>query len=114
LFGVPSAAPHPEMAVEWLDLMLSDETQASVYPELGRMPVRRSTLEALQPTVDEATTVFVTELLTNEGITTLPQWEESPREVWAIYNDLLAGVLLTERPIPDLMREAQERVEALR
>lgn len=114
LFGVPSGAPHPEMSLEWLDLMLSSETQDRVYPELGRMPVRRSTLEALQPTVEEATGVFITELLTNESITILPQWEESPREVWTIYNDLLSGVLLTELPIPDLMREAQERVEALR
>lgn len=113
LFGVPSGAPHPEMALEWLDLMLSAEIQARVFPVVGRMPVRRSTLEALLPNLEETNRVFAEELLNNEAITILPQWEDSPREVWAIYNQLLEGVLLTNQDIPSLMAAAQSRLEAL-
>jgi multiple sugar transport system substrate-binding protein len=114
LFGVPSSALHPEMAVEWLDLMLSEETQARIFTDLaGRIPIRRSTLEALLPTAPDATAVFITELLTNDAITILPQWEDSPRETWAIYNKLLEGVLLSQQSIPELMAEAQNRVEEL-
>lgn len=113
LFGVPSGSPHSEMAVEWLDLMLSSEIQEQVFPVVGRMPVRRSVLEALSPSLDNNDRVYAEELLNNEAITILPQWENSPREVWTIYNQLLEGVLLTNQDIPSLMAEAQRRVEAL-
>ena len=101
------------MAKEWLDLMLSTETQEQIFPNTGRIPIRRSVLEDLQATVDADTSVFIGEILTNDAITILPQWEESPREVWAIYNILLEGVLMSEQDIPELMAEAQARVEAL-
>jgi ABC-type glycerol-3-phosphate transport system substrate-binding protein len=113
LFGIPSSAPHPEMAKEWLDLMLSMETQEQIFQNTGRIPIRRSVLEALQPSVDEDTGVFITELLTNESITILPQWEKSPREVWAIYNIMLEGILMGNQRIPELMAEAQAQIEAL-
>lgn len=113
LFGAPSNSRHPELAKEWIELLISEGTQERVFSQLGRLPVRRSVLTNIQPTVDEATSVFIDELLYNEDLTILPQWENKPKEVWAIYNDLLLAVLKTERSIPEIMEEAQTAIEAM-
>jgi multiple sugar transport system substrate-binding protein len=113
LFAAPADAQHPELAKEWLELLLSDEVQELVYPLLGRLPVKRSTLEALRAETDAATGVFIDELLNTDTINILPQWENNPRETWAIYNDMLTEVLTTNRPIQEIMDEAQAEVDEL-
>lgn len=114
LYGAPSKSPHPELAKEWLELLISTEVQERVFTQLGRLPVRRSVLSSIQETVDPSTATFIDELLYNEDLTILPQWENNPKETWAIYNDLLTAVLKTDRPIPEIMEEAQQAVEAMR
>lgn len=114
LYAAPSQAPHPELAKEWIELLISTKVQERVFTQLGRLPVRRSVLSSLQESVDPATATFIDELLYNETLAILPQWEDHPREIWAIYNDLLTAVLKTDRPIPEIMDEAQAAVEALR
>lgn len=111
LFGAPSKGRHPELAKEWLELLISTEVQERVFTQLGRLPVRRSVLSSIQATVDPATATFIDELLYNESLTILPQWENNPKETWAIYNELLTAVLKTERPISEIMEEAQAAVE---
>ena len=113
MFAAPSNALHPELAKEWLELLLSDEVQAQVFPVLGRLPVRRSMLETLRLEVDEATSVFIDELLNTDTINILPQWENKPSETWAIYNDMLEAILTSNRPILEIMDEAQAAVDAL-
>ena len=113
LYGAPSQAPHPELAREWLELLISTEVQERVFTQLGRLPVRRSVLSSIQETVDPATSTFIDELLHNESLAILPQWENNPKETWAIYNDLLTAVLKTDRSIPEIMEEAQAAIEAM-
>ncbi|MBZ0316287.1 MAG: extracellular solute-binding protein [Anaerolineae bacterium] len=113
LYGAPSHAPHPELAKEWIELLISPEVQERVFLQLGRLPVRRSVLSSIRETVDPATATFIDELLYNEDLTILPQWANNPRETWAIYNDLLIAVLKTDRPIPEIMAEAQAAIDAL-
>jgi ABC-type glycerol-3-phosphate transport system substrate-binding protein len=113
LYGAPSKGRHPELAKEWLELLISTEVQERVFTQLGRLPVRRSVLEDIYSTVDPATATFIDDLLYNENLTILPQWEDNPKETWAIYNDLLAAVLKTDRPIPEIIDEAQAAVEAM-
>ncbi len=113
LYGAPSHAPHPELAKEWIELLLSAEVQERVFQQLGRLPVRFSTLRTIRETVDPATATFIDELLYNENLTILPQWANNPRETWAIYNDLLTAVVKTDRPIQEIMAEAQAAIEAL-
>lgn len=113
LYGAPSHAPHPELAKEWIELLISPEVQERVFQQLGRLPVRRSILSTFRETVDPSTATFIDELLYNEDLTILPQWASNPRETWAIYNDLLTAVLKTDRPIPEIMAEAQAAIEAL-
>jgi ABC-type glycerol-3-phosphate transport system substrate-binding protein len=113
LFGAPSKGRYPELAKEWLDLLLSSEVQERVFTQLGRLPVRRSVLADIQTTVDPTTATFIDELLNNENIMLLPQWENHPKETWAIYNDLLTAVLKTDRPIAEIMDEAQAALEDL-
>ncbi len=113
LYGAPSHAPHPALAKEWIELLISTEVQERVFSQLGRLPVRRSVLTGIRETVDPATATFIDELLYNKDLAILPQWADNPREVWAIYNDLLVAVLKTDRPIPAIMAEAQAAIEAL-
>lgn len=113
MYGAPSKGRHPELAKEWIDLLISSEVQERIFPVLGRLPVRRSILSDLQESVDPATATFIEELLYNENLTILPQWANNPRETWDIYNDLLTAVLKTDRPIPDIMAEAQAAIEAM-
>lgn len=113
LYAAPSKSPHPELAKEWLELLISAEVQERVFTQLGRLPVRRSVLSTIQATVDPATATFIDELLYNEDLTILPQWEKNPRETWAIYNNLLTAVLKTDRPIPEIMEEAQAALEEM-
>lgn len=114
LYGAPSQGRHPELAKEWIELLISTEVQERVFSQLGRLPVRRSVLSSIQATVDPATATFIDELLYNESLALLPQWENNPKETWAIYNDLLTAVLKTDRPIPEIMQEAQAAVEDMR
>lgn len=113
LYGAPSKGRHPELAKEWLELLISPEVQERVFTVLRRLPVRRSVLNNIQGTVDDATATFIDELLYNENLAILPQWEENPRETWAIYNELLTAVLKTDRPIQEIMEEAQTAIEDL-
>ncbi|HEX2906798.1 MAG TPA: extracellular solute-binding protein [Phototrophicaceae bacterium] len=113
LFGAPSQGRHPELAKEWLELLISTESQERVFSQLGRLPVRRSVLSGIQETVDPATATFINELLYNEDLGILPQWEHNPKETWAIYNELLTAVLKTNRPIPEIMQAAQAAIEAM-
>jgi multiple sugar transport system substrate-binding protein len=113
LYAAPSGSHHPELAKEWLELLISTEAQERVFTMLGRLPVRRSVLRDIQETVDPATAVFIDELVTNEDLAILPQWEDNPRETWAIYNELLIAVLKTDRPIPEIMAEAQAALDSL-
>ncbi|MFN8528433.1 MAG: extracellular solute-binding protein [Anaerolineae bacterium] len=113
LYAAPSIGHHPDMAKEWLELLISTEAQERVFSQLGRLPVRLSVLNSIRETVDPATATFIDELLYNDSLTLLPQWENHPRETWAIYNDLLTAVLKTDRPIPDIMQNAQSALDAL-
>lgn len=113
LYAAPSMGRHPDMAKEWLELLISTEAQERVFSQLGRLPVRISVLNSIRETVDPATATFIDELLYNDSLTLLPQWESNPRETWAIYNDLLTAVLKTDQPIPEIMQEAQNALEAL-
>lgn len=108
IYAVLKQSQHPDLAVEWLKFLVRDDVQALIYPALGRLPTTRSALEALYPTVDPAMQTFITELLHNPNLTVLPQWQNQPQELWRIYNEMLLQVLTTERPIPELMSEAQQ------
>lgn len=113
LVGAPTNSQHPELALEWLSLMLRDDVQALIYSSTGRLPVTRPVLTELRETVDTATQSFIDELLNNPSLGILPQWETNPREVWGIYNTMIEGVLTTNRPVAEIMGEAQEAVERL-
>ena len=87
--------------------------QELVYPVLGRLPATRSALETLRPEVDPATQTFIDELLLNPALEILPQFRKEPQQLWGIYNDMLLDILTTDRPVLELMDEAQARAEAV-
>lgn len=112
LYAAPANTPHPELALEWLSLLLSDEVQDRIYDTTGRLPVRTDILMPLRETVDASTAVFIDELLASR-LYILPQWEHEPGATWAIYNQMLHEVLHTDRPIEEITAEAQAAVEAI-
>ncbi|MGJ3239162.1 MAG: sugar ABC transporter substrate-binding protein [Anaerolineae bacterium] len=113
LYAAPTNSQHPELALEWLELLLSDEVQSRIFAETGRFPVRTSALTDLLAEADDVTGIFVDRLLNSENVYILPQWGQNPRATWEIYNDLLYTLLTTDQPIDDLMAQAQTQVETL-
>ncbi|MEO1289804.1 MAG: extracellular solute-binding protein [Chloroflexota bacterium] len=59
LYAAPANSQHPDLAREWLELLLSDEVQTMIFSETGRLPVRRTALESALDEADDATDVFI-------------------------------------------------------
>jgi multiple sugar transport system substrate-binding protein len=107
IYAIPMQAQHPELAKEWLRLMVSAKVQDQLFVTSGRLPATRSALTKLRPTVDSATQLFIDELLNNPNLTVLPQWKD-PLKTWKVYNDqVLLPVLTTNRPIQEIIDQAQ-------
>ena len=111
IYAVLQQSEHPELAAEWVKFLVREDTQELVYPTLGRLPSTRSALATLRPNVDPATQEFIDQLLDNSELEILPQWRKDPQLLWGIYNKLLTEVLTTERPITEIMEEAQLAAE---
>ena len=84
-----------------------------MYPSIKRLPSTRSALTKLRPLVDPSVQVFIDELLNNPELGVLPQWRKSPEVLWRIYNTMLTQVLTSERPVKEIMDEAQAAAEAI-
>lgn len=108
IYAVLAQSRYPDLAAEWVKFMVREDVQALVYPTLGRLPTTRPALEALRQDIDPRMQPFITELLENPNLQILPQWPTQPQEMWRIYNALLVEVLTTDRPIPELMEQAQQ------
>ena len=110
IYVVLKQSQHPELAAQWVKFLTRDDVQDLVFPTLGRLPSTRSALTRLHPSVDPATQVFIDQLLYNE-LAILPQWRQDPDALWRIYNEMLTQVLTTERPVPEILDEAQEAAD---
>ncbi len=113
IYAVLQQSEHPEIAAEWVKFVTREDVQALVYPSLGRLPSTRSALMALYPDVDEATQQFIDQLLHNSELEILPQWRTEPQQMWRIYNEMLTEILTTERPVAEIMDEAQAKAEEI-
>jgi ABC-type glycerol-3-phosphate transport system substrate-binding protein len=99
---------HPDLAVEWVKMLIRADVQDLVYPALGRLPSTRSALSKLRTTVTPAMYPFIDDLLQTPDIGIIPQWRAKPNELWRIYNEMLHQVLSSEQPIKDLLDKAQQ------
>lgn len=113
IYAVLKSSAHPELAAEWVAFLARSDVQELVYPALGRLPSTRSALTALYDSVDPAMQVFINELLHTPELGILPQWREKPNELWGIYNQMLKEVLTSDRPVTEIMDEAQRAAEKL-
>lgn len=107
IYAVLSQSQHPDLATEWVTMLVRDDVQDLVFPTTGRLPTTVGALERLRPEVHAATQTFIDELLQSDELNPLPQWDADPLALWTIYNELLTGVMTTDRPIAVLMDEAQ-------
>lgn len=113
IYAVLKQSEHPEIAAEWVKFLARDDVQALVYPSLGRLPSTRPALTALYPNVDTDTQSFIEQLLNNSELEILPQWRQEPQKLWRIYNEMLTQILTTERPVKEIMDEAQAAAEGI-
>jgi len=111
IYAVLQQSENPEIAAEWVKFLAREDVQALVYPSLGRLPSTKPALAALSPDVDADIQVFIDQLLNNAELEILPQWHHDPEKLWGIYNDMLTEVLTTNRPIPEIMDEAQAKAD---
>ncbi|MBS1251743.1 MAG: sn-glycerol-3-phosphate-binding periplasmic protein UgpB [Anaerolineales bacterium] len=107
IYAVLQQSEHPGLAAEWVKFLARDDVQDLVYPVLGRLPSTRSALTRLRPKVDPANRAFIDELLNNQELGVLPQWRKDPQKLWRIYNDMLTEILTSQRPVQQIMDEAQ-------
>lgn len=111
IYAVTAQSKYPDQAANFVKLLASAEAQDLIYTAMGRLPTTRSGLEALRPNVSEAEQAYIDELLNNPDLRILPSWEKNPQQVWTIYNEMLTEILTTDRPIQEVMDEAQVRAE---
>jgi multiple sugar transport system substrate-binding protein len=111
IYAVLRYSKHPDIAAEWVKFLARKDLQNLVFPTLGRLPSTRSALTKLRPNVDPPTRAFIDQLLNNPKLEILPQWHKDPQKLWRIYNDMLAEILTTERPVHEIMDEAQAAAE---
>lgn len=113
MYAVLAESDHTDIAIEWVKFLARPDVQELVYPTLGRLPSTRSALTNLRPDVDPATQAFIDQILENPELAVLPQWRTQPQQMWQIYNEMLTEVLTTDRPIPEILDEAQATAEAV-
>ncbi|MCA9874414.1 MAG: sugar ABC transporter substrate-binding protein [Anaerolineales bacterium] len=113
IYAVLSQSKHPDLAVEWVKFVAREDVQELVYPSLGRLPATYTALQKLRPTVTPAEQAFIDQLLETPNLEILPQWRQEPQQLWTIYNQMLTEVLTTDRPIPEIMDEAQQQAEEI-
>ncbi|OQY46576.1 MAG: hypothetical protein B6242_07350 [Anaerolineaceae bacterium 4572_78] len=98
IYAALKETKHPDVALEFIKLVVREDMQEQVYPKLGRLPATRSALTKLRLDIDPATQTFIDELLNNPDLRILPQWRKNPQKIWRIYNEMLEQVLSTNRP----------------
>ena len=111
IYAVTAQSQHPQQAANFVKLLASAEAQDLIYSAMGRLPTTRSGLEALRPNVSAAEQAYIDELLNNADLRILPSWPKNPQQVWTIYNEMLTAILTTDRPVQELMDEAQLKAE---
>ena len=113
IYAVLKTSTHPDLAAEWVTFLARSDVQDLVYPALGRLPSTRSALTRLYDSVDPTMHVFIEELLQASELSILPQWREKPNELWRVYNQMLKDILTSDRPVKEIMDEAQHTAEEL-
>lgn len=113
IYAVLKTSAHPDLAAKWVAFLARSDVQDLVYPALGRLPSTRSALTKLYDSVDPTMYVFIDELLQSSELGILPQWREKPNEFWRVYNQMLKDILTSDRPVKEIMDEAQHTAEDL-
>lgn len=111
IVSVLSGSKHPEEALHFCRGFAEDSVQDLVWPTMGRLPSKRGALERLKADSDEANAMFIDLLLTAD-LGVLPQWRKDPQKLWGAYNEMITELLTTDKPVLDLMGEAQVKAEA--
>jgi len=111
IVSVLSGSKHPEEALYFCRGFAEENVQDLVWPTLGRLPSKRSALERLKTDADEANAMFINLMLTAD-LGVLPQWRKDPQKLWGAYNEMITELLTTDKPVLDLMGEAQVKADA--
>ena len=116
LFGVLDESDNQAAAKKFIEHLLSYDAQKNVFDIIGRLPVRKSVLQAIKdensenyqlqksivdPFLDDSYTI-------NKGIPTL---ENNSSLCWDTWNGMWQKVLTTDEDIPTLLRNCSQKWE---
>lgn len=109
--GVLSASRHKIEAAEYCKMFTEDPLQEMIFT-IDRLPSTRTALQKVRGDASEADKTFI-DVLLNAEPNVIPQWRVESQKLWEIYNNMFEQVLATDRPIKDLIGEAQQQADAV-
>lgn len=130
IYAALSSTDHPDEAMLFLEFLANDAVQNNNFWANGRMPTTFSALEIITSVADgDASDVpdyyegdavaaaqpfrFYIDELFNGEVLTLPAWQREGAALDALWNDMFAEVLTSDRPIQEILDEYQAEAEAL-
>jgi ABC-type glycerol-3-phosphate transport system substrate-binding protein len=130
IYAALSSTQHPEEAMLFLEFLASDAVQNNNFWANGRMPATLSALEIILDVADGDTSAvpdyyegdavaaaqpfrfYIDELFSGD-VRTLPAWQREGAALDALWNDMFAEVLTSDRPVEEILDEFQAEAEAL-
>ena len=130
IYAALSSTQHPEEAMMFLEFLASDAVQNNVFWATGRMSSTFSSLNSVLAVAEGDTAgvpdyyegdavaaaqpfVFYIDELFNGEVFTLPAWANEGPALDALWNDMFAEVLTSDRPIEEILDDYQAEAEAL-
>ena len=130
IYSVMADTEHPDEAMLFMEHLASDAVQNNVFWSTGRMPSTVSTLNNILAVADGDTAsvpdyyegdavtaaapfVFYIDELFNGEVRTLPAWSKEGPALDALWNDMFAEVLTSDRSVQEILDDYQGQAEAL-
>ncbi len=130
IYAALASTDHPEEAMLFLEFLANDAVQPNTFWGNGRMPATLSALEGIlavaegdtsavpeyfegDPVATAAPFVFYIDELFNGEVRTLPAWANEGPALDALWNDMFAEVLTSDRPVQEILDDYQAQAEAL-
>ena len=107
LLAVPNGAPHPELAVKLIELLLSQEIQERLVAKLRWPPMRLDAYGTVEPEMKPYFEAVRDALAASEARPNVPQWAV----VEGILFDAFQGLVINEEDISALKGYAQRMEE---
>lgn len=111
-FAAMAHSPHRQAALDFVRLLATARVARINYLTTGRLPANLDVLDAVVARPGGPLTVFA-DSLKAPGVAPLPSYAANPQKIWNEWYNAQLAALVTDRPIPDLLAQAQANADAL-